>query len=48
MSLDWNYAVDGQERGDRGIDTSFEGELLDAYGVMPDTERMAYYRRVWD
>lgn len=36
MSLDWNYAA------------GFESELLDAYGVTVDTERMAYYRRAWD
>jgi kanamycin kinase len=22
--------------------------LLDAYGVAPDVERIAYYRRAWD
>jgi kanamycin kinase len=37
MSLDWNYPS-----GD------FTAELLEAYGVTVDTERVAYYRRVWD
>jgi kanamycin kinase len=37
MSLDWNYPS-----GD------FSAELLDAYGVTVDTERVAYYRRAWD
>lgn len=37
MSLDWNYGP-----GD------FEAELLQAYGVRPDPERIAYYRRAWD
>lgn len=37
MSLDWNYPA-----GD------FSAELLDAYGVTVDTERVAFYRRAWD
>ena len=35
-SLGWNY------RGD------WEPELLDAYGVDHDEERIDYYRRLWD
>lgn len=37
MSLDWNYGPG-----------EFEAELLEAYGVRPDPERIAYYRRAWD
>jgi len=36
MSLAWNYP---------SVD---EAELLDAYGVSPDHERIAYYRQRWD
>jgi kanamycin kinase len=35
-SLGWNYS--GQ----------WEHELLDAYGIEPDRERIEYYRRLWD
>ncbi|TRW88900.1 aminoglycoside 3'-phosphotransferase [Mycolicibacterium sp. 018/SC-01/001] len=37
MSLDWNYAG-----GD------WQDLLLDTYGVRPDVERIAFYRRRWD
>jgi kanamycin kinase len=40
MSLDWNFPTEGPG--------GFEATLLDAYGVTPDIERMAYYRRAWD
>ena len=36
MSLAWNFA------------SAQEGALLEVYGVTPDFERMAYYRRAWD
>ena len=36
MSLDWNYAG------------SWEDELLEAYGIEADAERISYYRRLWD
>jgi kanamycin kinase len=36
-SLDWNFAG--------GV--ALEGELLDAYGVARDEERMRYYRALW-
>jgi kanamycin kinase len=36
MSLGWNFASDHTDT------------LLTAYGVTPDTGRMAYYRRSWD
>jgi kanamycin kinase len=36
MSLAWNFG------------SVQESALLEAYGVTPDTERMAYYRRAWD
>lgn len=36
MSLDWNYPGDWQ------------AVLLDAYGVEPDAERIAYYRARWN
>jgi kanamycin kinase len=36
-SLDWNFA--------EGV--ALERELLEAYGVVPDEERMRYYRAVW-
>lgn len=35
-SLVWNYG------------TGWEDALLDAYGVIPDRERMAYYRDLWN
>ncbi|MEV0394841.1 aminoglycoside 3'-phosphotransferase [Polymorphospora rubra] len=35
-SLHWNYGP------------SWEGTLLEAYGVEPDPERIAYYRLLWD
>jgi kanamycin kinase len=40
MSLDWNYPTDGAD--------GFAAVLFDAYGVTPDTARIAYYRRSWD
>ena len=36
MSLDWNYPG------------NYEAALLDAYGVVRDDERIAYYRSLWD
>jgi len=36
MSTEWNYG--------RGWD----GALLDAYGIAPDAERMAFYRDLWN
>jgi kanamycin kinase len=36
-SLDWNFTG--------GV--ALEGELLDAYGVVRDEERMRYYRALW-
>jgi kanamycin kinase len=35
-SLSWNFAGD------------WEGELLDAYGIERDDDRIDYYRRLWD
>lgn len=35
MSLDWNFGEGHQN------------ELFDAYGIAPDTERIAYYRALW-
>jgi kanamycin kinase len=35
-SLAWNYSGD------------WEDELLDAYGIARDEERITYYRRLWD
>ncbi len=35
-STGWNYGP------------GWEGELLDAYGVQPDPERIKYYRLLWD
>lgn len=35
-SADWNYG------------TGWEAELLAAYGVVPDRDRMRYYRLPWD
>ncbi|MFG1934549.1 phosphotransferase [Mycobacterium sp. NPDC048908] len=40
MSLDWNFPTDGPG--------GFAEVLLDAYGVTPDIERIAYYRLAWD
>ena len=40
MSLDWNYPTDE--------DSGWEAALLDAYGVAPDRERIAYYRARWN
>ena len=40
MSLDWNYP--DAAAGD------WQGELLEAYGIAADTERIDYYRRLWD
>lgn len=34
-SLEWNFGG------------GFDGVLLDAYGIAPDPERTAYYRRIW-
>jgi kanamycin kinase len=36
LSLSWNYGG------------SWEGELLDAYGVEPQPARIEHYRRQWD
>jgi len=36
LSLSWNYGG------------SWEGELLDAYGVEPDPARIDFYRRLWN
>ena len=36
LSLSWNYPG------------SWDGELLDAYGVDPDPARIEYYRRLWN
>lgn len=36
MSTGWNYG------------TGWEETLIDAYGVEPDPERLAYYRALWD
>ena len=36
LSLSWNYPG------------SWDGELLDAYGVDPDPARIDYYRRLWN
>lgn len=35
MSLDWNFGEGHQD------------ELFDAYGIEPDSERIAYYRALW-
>lgn len=35
MSLEWNYGP------------GWEGELLAAYGIRPDEERIRYYRALW-
>ena len=36
MSLDWNFGEGHQD------------EFFDAYGVVPDEERIRYYRALWD
>jgi len=36
MSLDWNYGE------------GFQDEFFQAYGVVPDVERINYYRAAWD
>ena len=36
MSTEWNYGP------------GWEGVLVDAYGVEPDLERMAFYRDLWN
>ncbi len=36
MSLDWNFGEGHQQ------------EFFDAYGIAPDTERIGYYRALWD
>ncbi len=36
LSLSWNYAGE------------CERELLDAYGIDPDPERIEHYRRLWN
>lgn len=36
MSTEWNYGP------------GFEDALIAAYGVEPDSERLAYYRELWD
>ena len=36
MALDWNFGGD------------WSGELLEAYGIGADAERIDYYRRLWD
>jgi kanamycin kinase len=36
MSLDWNYGE------------GFQDEFFDAYGVVPEVERIRYYRAAWD
>ncbi len=35
-SLPWNFTGE------------WEDELLDAYGIVRDEDRIAYYRRLWD
>lgn len=40
LSLDWNYS------GDEGQD--WQAVLLDAYGVTPDEDGMAFYRARWN
>lgn len=39
LSLDWNYP--------HSEDRRWEAMLLDAYGVAPDRERIAFYRARW-
>ena len=36
MSTEWNYGP------------GWEDTLIEAYGVAPDRERLAYYRELWD
>ena len=36
MSLDWNFGEGHQQ------------EFFDAYGIVPDSERIRYYRGLWD
>ena len=36
MSTEWNYGP------------GWEGALLEAYGISPDPERLAYYRELWN
>jgi len=36
MSTEWNYGP------------GWDGALLDAYGIAPDAERMAFYRDLWN
>ena len=40
LSLDWNFPTEGP----RG----FQDVLLDAYGIAPDVDRIAFYRPAWD
>jgi kanamycin kinase len=40
LSLDWNYPAAG--------DQDWAAILLDAYGVAPDRDRIAYYRARWN
>jgi kanamycin kinase len=40
LSLDWNFPTDGPG--------GFAEALLNAYGVAPDVDRIAYYRLAWD
>lgn len=40
LSLDWNFPTEGPG--------GFAEALLQAYGVAPDAERIAYYRQAWD
>jgi kanamycin kinase len=35
-STEWNYGP------------SYDGLVYSGYGVAPDAERIAYYRRLWD
>lgn len=35
-STEWNYGP------------GYESAFLEAYGIAPDTERLAYYRALWD
>ena len=36
MSTEWNYGP------------GWEDALIEAYGVEPDRERLAYYRELWN
>jgi kanamycin kinase len=36
MSTEWNYGP------------GWEGALIDAYGIVPDEDRLAYYRELWN